>query len=128
MLLPPHCSNAKENRNHANKVAGNTSCIHRAESGTSSIQLSKVTQVPEHLQLFLQGCYLLSPAKEISRSLHFTRNCKHRTQNQCKNQTTLNTTEESSLVFLLCALDHGIKAKKRSTCRRNVASHISALK
>lgn len=127
MLLPPHYSIAEENRNHANKVAGNTSCIHRAESGTSSIQLSKVTQVPEHLQLFLQGCYLLSPVKEISRSLHFTRNCKRRTQNQCKNQTTLNTTEESSLFFLLCALDHGIKAKKREACAEGTLHHTSVL-
>jgi len=101
----------------------------RADSGSSSIQLSEVTHVPRHIQLFLQGCCLPSPAKEILRPLHFTRNCKHRTQNQCKNQTPLITTEEeSSLVFLLCALDHGIKAKKREAHAKNVASHISVLK
>lgn len=95
----------------------------RADSGTGSIQLSEVTQVPKHLQPFLQGCCLLSPAKEISSSSHVTRN---RTQTQCKNQTTLNTREEeSSVVFLPRAalIPRGINAKKREAHAEGTLHH-----
>lgn len=85
---------------------------------TVELALSSSLRSPRFLNIFSFSCknvaFRAQPKK--SQDLYIsleTVSMGHKTS--AKNQTTLNTTaEEISLVFLLCALGHGIKAKREA--------------
>lgn len=107
--LPSWCDNAKENRNHPKEVSRNTSADMEL---TLELALASSLRSLRFLNISRFSCWDVAsctPPKKTP-DLYIPLNI---------------TKEESSLVFLLCDLGHGVQAKKREAHAKGLLHHPS---